>query len=113
MGDLVRAIAHNFEGDEALRQLLINKPPKYGNDDPEGRNGSQTHWWAEEAATCTTPKTAVPRRIPVVELRTLAPRVSATPDGRKRGTYLITGSPRCRAPTATAYGGGKMVGNLN
>ena len=33
MGELLDALAHNFEGHEKLRLLLWNKTPKYGNDD--------------------------------------------------------------------------------
>jgi formate C-acetyltransferase len=33
MADLVAAIDDNFEGQEALRQRLLNKTPRYGNDD--------------------------------------------------------------------------------
>lgn len=32
MDQLIEALDKNFEGEERLRQLLINKPPKYGND---------------------------------------------------------------------------------
>ena len=35
MDDLVDAIEKNFEGYEPLRQMLINRAPKYGNDDDE------------------------------------------------------------------------------
>lgn len=31
--DLIRALDRNFEGDEHLRQRLLNRVPKYGNDD--------------------------------------------------------------------------------
>jgi formate C-acetyltransferase len=34
MDDLARALRTNFQGKESLRQKLINKAPKYGNDDP-------------------------------------------------------------------------------
>ncbi|ACV22763.1 4-hydroxyphenylacetate decarboxylase large subunit [Slackia heliotrinireducens] len=34
MEELIRACDTNFEGQERLRQMLLNKPPKYGNDDP-------------------------------------------------------------------------------
>jgi formate C-acetyltransferase len=34
MADLRRALAHDFEGDEPLRQRLWNRTPRYGNDDP-------------------------------------------------------------------------------
>ena len=33
MGDLLKATRKNFEGSEELRQLLINRAPKYGEDD--------------------------------------------------------------------------------
>ncbi|MGN0711154.1 MAG: glycyl radical protein [Anaerovoracaceae bacterium] len=32
MDELIKALDKNFEGEERLRQLLINKPPKFGND---------------------------------------------------------------------------------
>ena len=33
--ELVEAIRHNFDGHESLRQMLLNRSPKYGNDDDE------------------------------------------------------------------------------
>jgi len=33
MGELIKALKDNFDGKEDLRQLLLNKAPKYGNDD--------------------------------------------------------------------------------
>ena len=33
MGELLEAVANNFEGQEKIRQLLWNKTPKFGNDD--------------------------------------------------------------------------------
>jgi formate C-acetyltransferase len=33
LGDLVKALDANFEGQEILRQRLVNRTPKYGNDD--------------------------------------------------------------------------------
>ena len=34
MDELIKALDKNFEGEERMRQMLINEPPKYGNDDP-------------------------------------------------------------------------------
>jgi formate C-acetyltransferase len=34
MADLLAAIRDDFDGHEPIRQLLLNKTPKYGNDDP-------------------------------------------------------------------------------
>ncbi|HHE47854.1 MAG TPA: formate C-acetyltransferase/glycerol dehydratase family glycyl radical enzyme, partial [Candidatus Acetothermia bacterium] len=33
MGELLEALSSNFEGREPLRQVLLNKTPRYGNDD--------------------------------------------------------------------------------
>ncbi|MBQ7246304.1 MAG: formate C-acetyltransferase/glycerol dehydratase family glycyl radical enzyme [Firmicutes bacterium] len=33
MDELINALDKNFEGEERMRQLLLNKPPKFGNDD--------------------------------------------------------------------------------
>lgn len=33
MDELIAALDKNFEGEERMRQLLLNKPPKFGNDD--------------------------------------------------------------------------------
>jgi pyruvate formate-lyase/glycerol dehydratase family glycyl radical enzyme len=35
MGELLQALATDFEGNERLRLLLVNRSPKYGNDDEE------------------------------------------------------------------------------
>lgn len=32
MDELIRILDNNFEGEERIRQLMINKPPKFGND---------------------------------------------------------------------------------
>lgn len=34
MDELITALDKNFEGEERMRQMLLNEPPKYGNDDP-------------------------------------------------------------------------------
>ena len=35
MGEMVEALEHDFEGREPMRQYLLNRVPKWGNDDPE------------------------------------------------------------------------------
>jgi len=118
MDALLRAIEKNYEGEEFLRQLLLNKAPKYGNDQPEGDHMARdiTHWWAEEAATLKTPLTGKRYRAGYLSWNygvAYAPLVCATPDGRKRGTFLsngvaaVTGMDR-QGPTAAA----RSVGNL-
>ena len=34
MSELVKILDKNYEGEERIRQLLLNKPPKFGNDNP-------------------------------------------------------------------------------
>lgn len=119
MGALLDAVAKNFEGAESLRQTLLNKAPKYGNDDPEadGMARDLTHWWAEEARTCKTPATGKQYRAGYLSWNygiAYAVLVAATPDGRRRGTHLsngvaaVPGADR-NGPTAAA----RSVGNLD
>lgn len=96
IGTLLRAIEANFEGDEFLRQTLLNKAPKYGNDDPEADEMARnlTRWWAEDTATLQTPLTGKRYRAGYLSWNygiAYAPLTAATPDGRKRGTYLSNG----------------------
>jgi len=42
MSELLDALRHGFEGKEPLRQLLLNKGPKYGNDDKLADKYAQT-----------------------------------------------------------------------
>lgn len=118
MESLIAAIAHNFEGDEFLRQTLINKAPKYGNDDAGADQMARdlTRWWAEETATLKTPLTGKKYRAGYLSWNygiAYAPLTSATPDGRKRGVHLsngvaaVTGMDKA-GPTAAA----RAVGNL-
>lgn len=118
MTELIEAIENDFEGHEALRQMLINKAPKYGNDLPEADRMARdlTHWWAEEVAQHVTPLTNKRYRAGYLSWNygiAYAPLVSATPDGRKRGTHLsngvgaVPGADR-EGPTAAA----RSVGNL-
>ena len=119
MADLAAAIEKNFEGEEFLRQTLLNKAPKYGNDDPEADRMARdlTHWWAEETGTIETPVTHKQYRGGYLSWNygiAYAPLTSATPDGRKRGTFLsngvaaVTGMDHA-GPTAAA----RSVDNLD
>ncbi len=118
MGDLLRAIEKNFEGEEFLRQTLLNKAPKYGNDDDEGDRMARllTRWWAEDLGRLMTPLTGKRYRGGYLSWNygvAYAPLVSATPDGRRRGAYLANGVAAVQGmdrsgPTAAA----RSVGNL-
>ena len=117
MGDLVKAIEDNFEGHERLRQILINKAPKYGNDDDyaDGVARYLSRFWTEEV---TKHQTSTGRQYRGGYLSwnywiAYAPCTAATPDGRKRGTFLsnglcpVDGTDR-KGPTAVAVSVGKL-----
>jgi len=116
--ELLAALRGNFEGYEALRQTLVNKAPKFGNDDPYvddiARDVSQ--FWTEEAFKHTSPATGRRYRGGYLSWNywvAYAPSTAATPDGRKRGTFLsngvcpVNGADRL-GPTAVI----KSVGHL-
>jgi len=118
MDELVRALDANFEGHEPLRQTLLNKAPKYGNDDaqvdPLARQISQ--FWTEEAFKHETPETGKRYRGGYLSWNywvSFAPTTAATPDGRMRGQFLsngvcpVNGADRL-GPTAVV----KSVGHL-
>jgi formate C-acetyltransferase len=96
MGELLAALRSNFEGYEEMRQTLRNKAPKFGNDDPYaddlGREVSQ--FWTEEAFRHTSPATGRRYRGGYLSWNywvAYAPTTAATPDGRRRGTFLSNG----------------------
>lgn len=53
MDELIRALDSNFEGEERMRQLLLNKPPKFGNDNAfvDGIYREMTHFIADNVQT--------------------------------------------------------------
>jgi formate C-acetyltransferase len=94
-GDLLYALKTNFETDESLRRMLLNKAPKYGNDvqwvDALGAK------WAERfsqrirsfknhrGGLCHTGMYTVSAHVPMGE------NVGASPDGRKAKAPLADG----------------------
>ena len=50
MDELIKALDSNFEGNERMRQLLLNKPPKFGNDNTyvDGIYREMMHFIADE-----------------------------------------------------------------
>ncbi len=96
MEELVRALDANFEGYEPLRQMLLHKAPKYGNDDPYADEIARelSRFWTEEAFRHVTPYTGKRYRGGYLSWNywvAYAPRTAATPDGRKRGQFLSNG----------------------
>jgi len=118
MPELLRAIEDNFDGHEKLRRLLMHKPPKYGNDDDQADALARdvSTFWTERAAQKVSPATQKRYRGGYLSWNywvAYAPKTAATPDGRRRGTYLsngscpVTGCDR-QGPTANARSTGKL-----
>ncbi len=118
MDELVQALDANFEGYEPLRQTLLNKVPKYGNDDLDtdelARQISQ--YWTTEAFKNVTPETGKRYRGGYLSWNywvSYAPTTAATPDGRVRGQYLsngicpVNGADR-QGPTAVIKSAGHL-----
>jgi formate C-acetyltransferase len=96
MKDLVDTIKKDFAGNEKLRQMLVNDAPKYGNDDDyaDGIARELSRFWAEEASKYTSPVTGRRYRAGYLSWNYFidnGPKVSSTPDGRKRGRFLSNG----------------------
>jgi formate C-acetyltransferase len=96
MEELLAALRSNFEGYEELRQTLRNKAPKFGNDDPYADEVARevSRFWTEEAFRHTSPTTGRRYRGGYLSWNywvAYAPSTGATPDGRRRGTFLSNG----------------------
>jgi len=96
MKELIKAIKANFEGYEKLRQMLIHRAPKFGNDDDRADQIAYelNKFWSEEVFKRTSPATGRRFRAGYLSWNywiLYAVPTSATPDGRKRGTYLSNG----------------------
>lgn len=118
MNQLLEAIQVNFEGRESLRQTLLNKAPKYGNDESYADEIARevSNFWTEEVFRHMSP-TGKRYRGGYLSWNywvAYAPSTAATPDGRRRGQFLsnavcpVNGADR-KGPTAVI----KSVGKLN
>lgn len=95
MDELIGALDANFEGYESLRQMLLHRMPKYGNDDPAADDLARqvSRFWTTEAFRHFTP-TGKRYRGGYLSWNywvAYAPRTAATPDGRRRGQFLSNG----------------------
>ena len=118
MGELIETLHNNFEGSEDLRQMLINKAPKYGNDDDYvdmiTRRAGQI--FCEEVVKHKGPQEQPywPALIAVSTNVSLGLEVGALPSGRKAQTPLADGgiSPvhgmDLHGPTAVLKSVGKL-----
>ena len=117
MPDLLQAIKANYEGFESLRQMLLNKAPKFGNDDPYADQIATevNRFWTEETFKYLS-STGKRYRAGYLSWNywiAYAPSTAATPDGRMRGKFLsnavcpVNGADR-KGPTSVI----KSVGHL-
>jgi formate C-acetyltransferase len=94
-GELLQTLKANFDGNEKLRQRLLNKTPKYGNDDEYADQIMKTIFEAYFSAIDGRPNTKggsyrinlLPTTVHVY----FGKVVGATPDGRKSGEPLSEG----------------------
>jgi pyruvate formate-lyase/glycerol dehydratase family glycyl radical enzyme len=117
MAVLLRALADDFRGEESLRQLLLNRTPKFGNDDDRADDIMRRVYDSLFRTIDGRPNT----RGGHYHLNMLSTtchvyfgtRVGATPDGRRAcmpisdGTSPSQGADR-RGPTAVCKSLGKM-----
>ena len=120
MGDLVRALATDFAGAgaEGLRQLLVTKGPKFGNDDPyvDDIARSLSRFWTEEVFKRSSPATGRRFRGGYLSWNYwigYGPLTGSTPDGRVKGRFLSNGicpsaGRDAKGPTAVAQSVGAI-----
>ncbi len=92
MAELIDALDANFEGHEKLRQILTNKAPKYGNDNPMADKFASEiaeHFW-RELNKYTTNRNDPYFGCVIVLGRNISfgHGTGATPDGRRSGEPL-------------------------
>lgn len=117
MSQLVDALDRNFEGQESLRQTLLNRAPKFGNDDDyvDSIANDLLNIWADLVEGHTNPRGGrwVPGLYSMTASVGFGERCGATPDGRRAGGPLNDNvSPshgrEMRGPTAVARSVGKL-----
>ena len=117
-GELLEALRHDFDGHGPLRQRLLNRVPKYGNDDD--RVDCLASRWADRYSELVSQYANVrggtyqPGFYTVSAHLPMGADVGATPDGRRAGEPLADGglSPSAgrdrRGPTAVLRSVGKI-----
>jgi trans-4-hydroxy-L-proline dehydratase len=117
MKDLLAMLDADFAGSEKSRMLLLNRPPKYGNDDDRADDLMREVFEAFYAEVNGRPNTkgGVYRinLLPTTCHIYFGAKTGATPDGRRAGTPLsegispVQGADR-HGPTAVLKSAGKM-----
>lgn len=95
MGELLAALKSNYEGHSALRQTLLNRTPKYGNDneyaDEIARQVFEAFFRAVEGRPNTKGGHFRINLLPTTSHIYFGSVVGATPDGRQAGEPLSEG----------------------
>jgi pyruvate formate-lyase/glycerol dehydratase family glycyl radical enzyme len=117
MEDLLAALQDDFEGHERARQMLLNKTPKYGNDDDYADDVMvdvfEAYFDAIDGRPNTKGGTHRINMLPTTVHVYFGSVIGATPDGRKAGMPLsegispVQGADR-RGPTAVIKSVAKM-----
>lgn len=93
MADLVAALKEDFAGQEPLRQMLINRAPKFGNDDDyvDSIGRELSRYWSQEVSNHVSPSTGRLYSAGYLSWNyfiAFAEHTAATPDGRRKGEHL-------------------------
>jgi formate C-acetyltransferase len=95
MGDLLNALAADFEGHERVRQLLLNRTPRYGNDDDYADEMMVAAFESYFEAVDGRPNTKGGQHhinlLPTTCHVYFGSVIGATPDGRRAGKPLSEG----------------------
>ena len=117
MAELLAALRENFEGHERMRQMLVNRAPKYGNDDDYANDVMvsvfEAYFNAIDGRPNTRGGTYRINLLPTTVHVYFGSVIGATPDGRRAGEPLsegispVQGADR-RGPTAVIKSVAKM-----
>jgi formate C-acetyltransferase len=117
MEDLLAALADDFQGNEPLRQLLLQKTPKYGNDDDYADEVMvrlfNLYFEAVDGRSNTKGGEYHINLLPTTVHVYFGSVIGATPDGRRAGRPVsegispVQGADRC-GPTAVLRSASKM-----
>ena len=104
MTDMLKAMKNNFEGQDGLRQILLNKTPKYGNDDDYADNFTgrvfEMYYQTVNGRPNTKGGTHRINLLPTTVHVYFGKVTGATPNGRKESMPLSEGiSPSQGADT--------------
>ena len=117
MDELLQAIEDDFEGHERLHQLILNRVPKYGNDEdlPDMYAREVAEVFCQEVAKHSNPRGGVylPGFLSMTNHQGFGKFVGALPSGRKAFETFANGISPCtgldsKGPTAALKSGAKL-----